>query len=306
MVLEKCSGDAISASLRYEPFRPKVGKRSSEWLQLQSQAAVEVVEDIYFPQPFLGELPGHPGKRGRLVLLTHLTSEPHTAGTKADTQQAQWVAEQWRDQGLDTVNLVPYDVLLSYPHPEKTNTVSVKNGSGHVVWESQGRQPPLWPGEDHPGVLPSFNAYSAPGLVQGPVVYAFLGRDEDFRYLDNHNVSVSDSIVLVRYGDVYRGNQVLEAEKRGAGGVLLFLDPGTVSPEGQDDNHTYPNTVFSPPHAAQLGTTMMGNGDPLTPFYPSIESAFRIPEDEAAIPKIPVQPLSYSDAAFLLRRNPKN
>ncbi|XP_063864716.1 N-acetylated-alpha-linked acidic dipeptidase 2-like isoform X3 [Scylla paramamosain] len=246
VVLEKCSGDAISASLR------------------------------------------------------HLTSEPHTAGTEADTQQAQWVAEQWRDQGLDTVNLVPYDVLLSYPDTDKTNTLSVKNGSGHVVWESQGRQTPLWPGEDHPGVLPSFNAYSARGLVQGPVVYAFLGRDEDFRYLDDHNVSVSGSIVLVRYGDVFRGNQVLEAEKRGAGGVLLFLDPGTVSPEGSYDNDTYPNTVFAPPHAAQLGTTMMGNGDPLTPFYPSIESAFRIPEDEAAVPKIPVQPLSYSDAAFLL------
>ena len=54
----------------------------------------------------------------------HLTSEPHIAGTKADTQQAQWVAEQWRDQGLDTVNLVPYDVLLSYPDPDQTNTVS--------------------------------------------------------------------------------------------------------------------------------------------------------------------------------------
>ena len=64
--------------------------------------------------------------------------------------------------------------------------------------------------------------------------------------------------------------QVRGAEKRGAGGVLLFLEPGVVSPEGQDAHHTYPYTVFAPPHAAQLGTTMMGNGDPLTPFYPSI------------------------------------
>ncbi|MPC35907.1 hypothetical protein E2C01_029344 [Portunus trituberculatus] len=58
------------------------------------------------------------------------------------------------------------EIVLFAPYDAAAIVVSVKNGSGHVVWESQGRQPPLWPGEDHPGVLPSFNAYSAPGLVQ--------------------------------------------------------------------------------------------------------------------------------------------
>lgn len=234
--------------------------------------------------------------------LKNLTSEPHTAGTEADQRQAEWVAQQWREQGLDSVKLVPYEVLLSYPDTDTENTVNVVDEGGNVLWASQGRQPPLWPGEEHPGVLPTFNAYSASGVVQGEVVYAFLGRDEDFEYLEEHNVSVSGCIVLIRYGDLFRGNQVRAAEKKGAGGVLLFLDPAVVSPEGQDEAHVYPNTVFAPPQAAQLGTTMLGNGDPLTPFYPSLESAFRIPEDEADIPKIPVQPLSYSDAAFILSR----
>ena len=44
--------------------------------------------------------------------------------------------------------------------------VSVVDSSGNVEWESQGRQPPLWPGEDHPGVLPTFNAYSATGFIK--------------------------------------------------------------------------------------------------------------------------------------------
>ncbi|XP_069960673.1 N-acetylated-alpha-linked acidic dipeptidase 2 [Cherax quadricarinatus] len=231
--------------------------------------------------------------------LRYLTSEPHTAATEVDTQQAQWVAEQWQEQGLDQVHLLPYTVLLSYPDRNKTNEVIIADGSGETVWKSEGRQPPLWPGEDDPRVLPSFNAYSAPGSIQGNVVFAFLGRDEDFQYLESINISVTGAIVLIRYGAIYRSNKVHNAEVRGAGGVLLYLDPASVSPLGQNSNVTYPSTKFAPPHAVQFGNTQLGNGDPLTPFYPSIESAFRIPEEEVDTPRIPVQPISYSDAYYI-------
>lgn len=232
--------------------------------------------------------------------LRHLTSEPHTAGTEADTQQAEWVKGQWEDQGLDEVHLVPYTVMLSYPLKNKNNTVSLVDGEGHTLWTSRGRQQPLWQGEDHPEVLPNFNAYSAPGNLQGDVVYAYLGRDEDFQYLESRNVSVTGRIILIRYGTIFRGNKVQNAERRGASAVLLFLDPKIVSPDGEGANVTYPNTVFAPEHAVQLGTLLSTDGDPVTPFFPSTDSAFRIPEAEAPVPKIPVQPISYHDAGYIL------
>lgn len=233
--------------------------------------------------------------------LRYLTSEPHTAGTEADTRQAQWVAQVWRDQGLDTVNLIPYTVLLSYPNKDLNNTVEIINGSGDVVWTSHSYQVPLGPGEDHPDVFPNFNAYSAPGEVQADVVYAYLGREEDFDYLQSQNISLNGSIIIIRYGDIFRANQVLHAETRGAAGVILYSDPVSVCPEGCTANLTYPNTVYNPPEAVQFGTTYLSNGDPVTPFYPSIESAFRIPEEEAAVPKIPVQPISYGDALQIFK-----
>ena len=45
----------------------------------------------------------------------YLTSEPHPAGSKRNNELAQWVAQQWRDQGLEDVTVHEYDVLNSRP-----------------------------------------------------------------------------------------------------------------------------------------------------------------------------------------------
>lgn len=39
------------------------------------------------------------------------------------------------------------------------------------------------------------------------------------------NVSVKDRIVVVRYGQIFRGTKVLLAQQRGAVGVLIYSDP---------------------------------------------------------------------------------
>ena len=45
----------------------------------------------------------------------YLTSEPHPAGSARNNELAQWVAEQWRQQGLEDVTIHEYDVLNSSP-----------------------------------------------------------------------------------------------------------------------------------------------------------------------------------------------
>ena len=73
--------------------------------------------------------------------------------------------------------------------------------------------------------------------------------------------------------------------------------------------------------AVQSGSVLLGYGDPLTPLYPALgiiqissketiyinillmikESAYRLSEAEAPLPKIPVQPIGYDEAEVLLR-----
>lgn len=234
------------------------------------------------------------------AFLRHLTLQPHLGGSESEWQTAQWVADTWQQQGLDEVHMVPYQVFLSYPSTSKPNKVRLLDNLGHQMWVSDFKQKPLYaPEEFNPDLPFTFNAYGAAGNVRGPLVYVYYGTKEDYDFLASVGVNVSGTIILARYGKAFRANIAKMAEERGALGLLLFSDPSDYAPDGPD--FVYPNSYFMPPTAAQFGTTKLVDGDPLTPFYPAVESAFRIPEEEAPIPKIPVQPISYHDAFQLLR-----
>lgn len=64
---------------------------------------------------------------------------------------------------------------------------------------------------------------------------------------------------------MYQANLV---GKKGASGVLLYSDPKEFAKKGR--NETYPDSWWMPGMAVQSGTIMLGNGDPITPFYPAI------------------------------------
>ena len=66
--------------------------------------------------------------------------------------------------------------------------------------------------------MPSFLAYSGSGIVLGNLVYVNYGRQEDFRELGSHNISLNGSIAIIRYGRIFRGSMVCAARYR-----LCFL-----------------------------------------------------------------------------------
>jgi CHASE2 domain-containing sensor protein len=64
----------------------------------------------------------------------YLTSHPHLAGTEADLTQAEYIRDLWKEQGFDRVDIVGYDVLLSYPNETDPNVISlVMCKSDHTV-----------------------------------------------------------------------------------------------------------------------------------------------------------------------------
>ena len=72
-----------------------------------------------------------------------------------------------------------------------------------------------------------------------------------------NNFTLKDSIVLCRYGLIFRGNKIRNAQIYGAQAVLLFDDPlnGTTNQE-----NTYPNNIFMPKDGTQRGTVYMKEG----------------------------------------------
>src|SRR5260370_32090066 len=75
------------------------------------------------------------------------------------------------------------------------------------------------------GVVPAFNAYSPSGDVTAPVVYANYGLTEDYRRLKGLGIDVAGKLVIVRYGEGFRGVKAHVAEQNRAAGLLVYFDP---------------------------------------------------------------------------------
>uniref|UniRef100_A0A8C8BFF4 glutamate carboxypeptidase II n=1 Tax=Otus sunia TaxID=257818 RepID=A0A8C8BFF4_9STRI len=234
--------------------------------------------------------------------LYNFTQLPHLAGTKENLHLAQQVQAEWKQFGLDSVQLVHYDVLLSYPDDTKPNYISIIDEHGNEIFNTSLSEPPPPGYETVRDVVPPFSAFSAQGMPEGELVYVNYGRTEDFFQLEREmGINCTGKIVIARYGKIFRGNKVKNAELAGAQGVILYSDPADYCAPGVDP---YPNGWNLPGGGAQRGNVLNlnGAGDPLTPGYPAKEYTYRLDKASGVgLPKIPVHPIGYHDAELLLR-----
>ncbi|PYO45968.1 MAG: hypothetical protein DMD72_13780 [Gemmatimonadetes bacterium] len=222
-----------------------------------------------------------------------LSLQPHMAGTPAQARTRDYVIAQMKSWGLET-EVRAYKVWM--PHPVSTRVwrvspdpIELKLQEGPIAEDTTSVA--------YPQVMP-FNGYGAAGDVQGEVVYVNYGLIEDYAQLDSMGVSVKGKIAIARYGRSYRGIKAREAEKHNAVGLIIYSDPAD---DGYARGDVYPLGPMRPDHGIQRGSVMNPNGDPSTPGYPSTENAKRIPLAQMEVPRIPVLPISYGNAAELLR-----
>ena len=230
--------------------------------------------------------------------LAALTEEPHVAGTPAEKKLADYVLARFKEFGLDA-ELVRYDVFLNHP-----KHVSLKLLTP-VPEDLQLHEEPYAVDKDstQEGMFPAFHGYGASGRAEGQVVYVNYGSPADFATLAGMGISVEGKIALVRYGGLFRGLKVKEAQDRGALGVIIYSDPRD---DGYMAGEVYPDGRMRPPSAIQRGSVMFLSqlpGDPSTPGWPSTAGARRVPRAQMTnVPKIPSLPLSYAEAAKILSR----
>jgi len=234
--------------------------------------------------------------------LRTLTQAPHVAGSPEDKATADYVAQKFRDAGLDT-ELVEYRVWINYPSEVSIDITTPSGVSMHGPTREHVDGDPL--GED-PRVITPYNAMSPSGDVEAEVVYANYGTPEDFKKLERLKVDVHGKIVLMRYGQNFRGVKVFIAQEHGAAGVLIYSDPAD---DGWRRGDKYPQGPWRPDTGVQrgsIGFMFEFPGDPTTPgiaSIPSLPDAKRIsPQQSAQLPKIPSTPLSYGDAWPILER----
>jgi len=97
-------------------------------------------------------------------LYRRLTERPHIAGRDVDeTDLMNYIKNEWKSYGLDSVVTPSYNVLLSYPNQEDPNYVAVLRSDGNEVDKSQSKELVIDEEQNDPDVVDPFNAYSAPG-----------------------------------------------------------------------------------------------------------------------------------------------
>ncbi|XP_075402557.1 N-acetylated-alpha-linked acidic dipeptidase 2-like isoform X2 [Tenrec ecaudatus] len=234
--------------------------------------------------------------------LRSFSKAPHLAGTEQNLLLAKKIQTQWKEFGLDSVKLVPYDVLLSYPNETNANYISIVDEHGNEIFKTSYHEQIPDGYENITNVVPPYNAFSAQGSPEGELIYANYARTKDFFKLERDmNINCTGKIVIARYGKIFRGNKVKNAMLAGALGIILYSDPADYSAPGAQP---YPRGWNLPGTGVQRGNVLNlnGAGDPLTPGYPAKEYTFRLDvEAGVGIPKIPVHPIGYDDAEKILR-----
>jgi N-acetylated-alpha-linked acidic dipeptidase len=169
-----------------------------------------------------------PSSANAMEIERHLSSVPHRAGSAADYATALYVKQRLQSDGFAT-RIQEYQVEFTGPlaqsltmeSPRRVNFDLLEGTPGHhTKWEVMAGQP--------------FLEESGDGDVTGPVVYVNTASKDDLAEIDGEHVSLKGAIALVRLGAPGGGGiraadpswiGYNELRKRGAAGVLEFMDP---------------------------------------------------------------------------------
>jgi len=230
--------------------------------------------------------------------MKRLSARPHHLGSKYGKENAEFIAAEFRSWGFET-EIEEFGVLFPTPKtrllemiaPEKFTARLSEPALREDVTSSQTAEQ-----------LPIYNAYSIDGDVTAQVVYVNYGVPRDYDELALRGIDVKGKIVIARYGGSWRGIKPKVAAEHGAVGCLIYSDPRN---DGYFQGDVYPKGAWRSEMGAQRGSVAdmpLFPGDPLTPGVGSTVDAKRLEIRNApTLTKIPVLPISYSDALPILR-----
>ncbi len=230
--------------------------------------------------------------------MARMASRPHHLGSPWGKENAEFMAGLFRSWGYET-RIEEFQVLLPTPKQRRLEMTSptrfVASLDEPVLAQdrSSGQRKEQ---------LPTYNAYSVDGDVEGELVYVNYGVPADYEELALRGIDVKGKIAIARYGGSWRGIKPKVAAEHGAIGCIIFSDP---SGDGYSQGDVYPRGGWRPETGVQRGSVKdmpIHSGDPLTPGWAASKDAKRLAIAEATtLTKIPVLPISAADARPLLQ-----
>ncbi len=229
--------------------------------------------------------------------MERMSSRPHHLGSPWGKDNAEFMAGLFRSWGYET-RIEEFQVLLPTPKERRLEMTAPTRFTASL-------DEPVLAQDRSSGQkneqLPTYNAYSVDGDVEGELVYVNYGVPADYEELALRGIDVKGKIAMARYGGSWRGIKPKVAAEHGAVGCIIFSDP---SGDGYTQGDMYPRGGWRPETGVQRGSVKdmpIHSGDPLTPGWAATKDARRIDIAEATtLTKIPVLPISAADARPLL------
>src|SRR5436305_2522363 len=230
--------------------------------------------------------------------MKRLSARPHHLGSAHDHDNQLFIESLFKSWGYDA-HIEQFDVLFPTP---KTRLVELVAPEKYTAKLAEVPLPQDATSGQTAEQLPVYNAYSVDGDVTGDLVYVNYGIPADYDQLERRGVDVKGKIAIARYGGSWRGIKPKVAAEHGAIGCIIYSDPRD---DGYFQGDVYPKGAYRNEVGAQRGSVMdmpVYSGDPLTPGVGATANAKRLAiKDVQVLTKIPVLPISYSDALPLLR-----
>ncbi|MGZ5494698.1 MAG: M28 family metallopeptidase, partial [Thermoanaerobaculia bacterium] len=230
--------------------------------------------------------------------MKQLSARPHHLGSAYDKANAQLIAALFKSWGYDTA-IEEFRVLFPTPKTRVVELVAPEKYTLKLAEPALSQDATSGQTNEQ---LPVYNAYSTDGDVTGDLVYVNYGVPADYDVLERSGVDVKGKIVIARYGGSWRGIKPKVAAEKGAIGCIIYSDPRD---DGYFQGDVYPKGAYRGDSGAQRGSVMdmpIHPGDPLTPGIGATKDAKRLDRSEVDVfTKIPVLPISYSEALPLLR-----
>ena len=224
-----------------------------------------------------------PGRIGETLEV--LAKSPHRAGTPANAAAADEIARRLTAAGLEPWSDI-HEVELWEPVALSLALTKPVAKNFDLHERALAEDPATAVAKEE---LP-FLAYAPDGDVEAAVVYAGFGGPADFAALRKAGVDVRGKIALVKAQGVCRGMKTLAAERAGAAGLLIYIEPrdqGIVKPP-------YPQGPSTNRWAVSRGTLLkyfLRPGDPGRAKAAGVDTR----------PKIPALAISQDVAEALLK-----
>jgi N-acetylated-alpha-linked acidic dipeptidase len=181
--------------------------------------------------------------------LKLMSAAPNQVGSPHDKANAEWALGQLKSWGWDA-HIETFQVLYPTPVAESLELV------GPAPFKARLDEPPVTGDASSAvkaGALPPYLIYGADGDVTADLVYVNYGAPADYLALARLGVDVKGKIVIVRYGQIWRGLKVKLAAEHGAVGCIIYSDPAD---DGFSAGDAYPKGAWRPDEGVQRGSVL--------------------------------------------------